>query len=362
MRSHPLASAARDLAPVQGARRARRACPPWLVALAAIALALGPAPRPRSAGAAATPAPADSGAAAALADTLARDTLALRLVPLQVVGGPGGGGAGLAEPSGVTADAFGRLYVTDAAQHRLVRYDARGAWLGESGALGSDLGDLRRPVGVTTVGTLGVAVLDRENRRIVQYDLFGRLVGVQADLAALEDEIGRVDPLALAADRGGALYVADADRDRVLLLDFSGRYVRALGGFGTGPGSFRGLAGLACGPRGELFSTERAGARVQRLGAGGEPLGDWPLAVSSGRGALAIAVDDSARVAVADEAGGRLWVFDRAGTLLGACAGLAGPRALAFAPDGTLLVAESAAARVRRFALEPTGTTPPAGR
>jgi DNA-binding beta-propeller fold protein YncE len=214
---------------------------------------------------------------------------------------------------------------------------------------------------VAAVGSLGVAVLDRENLRVVLYDLFGRLVGVLTDFAALEDELGRVDPVALAADRGGALYVADADRDRILVLDFSGRYVRALGGFGVGAGSFRGLTGLAAGPRGELVTAERTGARVQRLDAAGTPLAAWPLPVRPGRGRLAVAVDDSARIAVADEASGQLWLFDLAGRLLGARADLASPRAAVFAPDGSLLVAEGAAGRVRRFALEPAGTAPPTG-
>jgi DNA-binding beta-propeller fold protein YncE len=295
-------------------------------------------------------------------DSAGVDTLALRLVPVQTLGPPGGGRAALVEPSGVATDAFGRIYVTDASQHRLVRFDARGTWLGEAGALGSGPGELRRPSGVTAVGSLGVAVLDRENQRVVLYDLFGRLVGVLTDLAALEDELGRVDPVALAADRGGALYVADANRDRILALDFSGRYVRSLGGFGVGAGSFRGLSGLAVGRGGELVTAERTGARVQRLDAAGSPLAAWPLPVRPGRGRLAVAVDDSARIAVADEISGGLWLFDLAGRLLGGRADLASPRAVTFAPDGSLLVAEGAERRVRRFALEPAWTATSPGR
>jgi DNA-binding beta-propeller fold protein YncE len=305
-------------------------------------------------------APAAGTAATARPDSAAADTLELRLLQVQTLGNAGGERTILAEPSGIAVDAFGRIYVTDASQHRLVRFDARGGSLGEAGALGSGPGDLRRPAAVVAVGTLGVAVLDRENLRIVLYDLFGRLVGVLTDFAALEDELGRVDPVALAADRGGALYVADADRDRVLVLDFSGRYVRSLGGFGAGVGSFRGLAGIATGPRGELVTAERTGARVQRLDAAGSPLSAWPLPVRPGRGRLAVAVDDSLRVAVADEVSGRLWCFDLAGRLLGARADLASPRAVTFAPDGSLLVAEGAAGRVRRFVLESARTvTPP---
>jgi len=326
-----------------------------LAASAGVALATPGAPDSTAPAAAETTATVRPGQASA-------DTLALRLLPMQTMGNAGGERAVLVEPSGIAVDAFGGIYVTDASQHSLVRFDASGTSLGEAGALGSGPGDLRRPGDAAAMGSLGVAVLDRGNRRIVLHDLFGRLVGVLTDLAALEDGLGRVDPVALAADRGGAVYVADADRDRVLELDFSGRYVRTVGGFGPGAGSFRGLTGLAVGPGGGLVTAERTGARVQRLDAAGSPLATWPLPVQPGRGRLAVAVDDSLRIAVADEASGRLWIFDLAGHLLGARGDLVSPRAMTFAADGSLLVAEGTVGRVRRFALESARTATPPGR
>jgi len=288
------------------------------------------------------------------------DSLPLVLRPAGVVATSAAGRGQVIEPSGVATDAFGRVYVSDAALHRLQRFDARGLWLGEAGVLGSGPGELRRPGAVALLGTLSVAVLDRENRRIVTYDLFGRLIGVLVDLLddALASEVGRIDPSALAADRGGALYLVDADRDRLLVFDFSGRFLRSVGGFGARPGSFRGLAGVATTPRGELVTAERANRRVQRLDAGGRVVATWPLVVRPGGAALPVAVDDSSRVAVADEAGGRLWVFDGRGRPLAALAGLDGPRALAFAPDGTLLVAEASAGRVSRLKLVPASRPP----
>ncbi len=148
------------------------------------------------------------------------------------------------EPSAVAVDAFSHLLVADAGLHRVQWLDAHGRWLSEAGALGSGPGELRAPVGLAPLGSAGWALLDRENHRITAYDLFGRLTGVLVDFDAdaLTERLGRVDPVALATDRGGALYVADADRDRLLVFDFSGAFVRVLGGFGNGPGSFRGLA------------------------------------------------------------------------------------------------------------------------
>jgi len=262
-------------------------------------------------------------------------------------------GPALIEPAGLAIDAFGRFVVSDAAAHRVLRYDRDGSWLGQEGTLGSDPGQLRRPTAVVTLGSLGVAVLDRENRRVVSYDLFGRRIGILVDLDAPElvAAVGRIDAIALASDRGGALHVADAARDRILAFDFAGRFLRELGGYGTRSGAFRGLAALATTARGEIVACERGGRRVQQLDAGGRVVLSWPLDVAPGRTPLAVAVDDSGRVAVADAETGVLRVFDPRGRVWAMRRDLLAPRALAFAPDGALLVAEAGAARVRRFTL-----------
>lgn len=307
--------------------------------------------------------PAVVNAAGAAADSTARadstvpaapDTLPGRIRPAAWVLDGEGRGPRLIEPAGLAIDAFGRFVVSDAATHRVLRYDKDGSWLGEEGALGSDPGQLRRPTAVATLGSLGVAVLDHENRRVMSYDLQGRRIGVLVDLkaAALLEVTGRIDAITLAADRGGALYVADAARDRILVFDFSGRFLRELGGYGTRSGAFRGLSGLATTPRGELVACERGGRRVQWLDAGGRVVRSWTLGLAPGRSPLAVAADDSSRVAVADGVTGGLWIFDRAGRLWAARHDLREPRALAFAPDGTLLVAEAAAGRVLRFFLD----------
>lgn len=308
-----------------------------------------------AAGPAAAPAPADSLAAPVLAF---------------VAGGSFGGGEGpnerLVEPAGVTTDAFGRVYATDAATHRLVRWDADGNRLDEAGSLGSDPNQFRRPGALARLGSLGVAVLDVENRRVVTYDLHLRLIAVLADLASdeMDRTVGPVTPVGLAADRGGAVYVADADGDRVLAFDYGGRFLRTIGGHGPGEGRFRGLAAVAVDGQGVLVAADRpreggpvrlqwfdAGGRVARLewAERGEPPVRRP-------GALAIAVDDSGRVALCDAAAGLLELVAPDGTTLARQRGLERPCALAFAPGGSLLVAEAGAGRVRRYTLAPAAT------
>jgi sugar lactone lactonase YvrE len=72
-------------------------------------------------------------------------------------------------------------------------------------------------------------------------------------------------------------------------------------------------------------------------------------------------VDDSGRVAVADEPTGRVWVFAGDGRPIAALAGLSRPRALAFAPDGALLVGQASPGGVRRWRLVTAPASAPAG-
>jgi len=330
----------------------------WLATVAAPAGTAGePAP--------AVPVAADSVAAPAPGGGPAGP--GLRFEPARAFGDSGAAHERLVEPSGVATDAFGRVYVTDAATHRLARWDAAGRWLGEAGSLGSEANQFRRPGAVARLGSLGVAVLDVENRRVVTYDLELRLLGVLAEFGAAEREaaLGPVTPVGLAADRGGAVYVADADGERVLAFDFAGTFRRAIGGHGAAEGRFLGLAAIAAAPQGELVAadrpSERGPARLQWFDAGGRVIrsafATAPAAARRGRpGTLALAVDDGGRVALSDESAGTVELFSPGGESLVRLDGLARPDGLAFAPGGALLVAERGAGRVRRFVSRPSAT------
>lgn len=280
----------------------------------------------------------------------------------------------LRRPAGVAVDAFGRITVADEEVHALQRFGADGTWLDGVGALGSEPAQFRRPGGIAVLGSLGLAVLDRDNRRVVAYDQHLRLIGVIADLAgdALSATLGRVDPVAITADAGGAVRVADGDRDRVLQFDFAGGLVSEVGGFGGRAGAFDGLAALAAAPGGGWVTLERAirprrarrgepapgpvapRARLQWLDAEGRVRSTaWVTWALADEREAALAVDAQGRVAVANGASGEVRLLSADGRPLAAIAGLRQPSALAFGGDGALWVAETGAGRVRSFTFGP---------
>ena len=203
------------------------------------------------------------------------------------------------------------------------------------------------------MGSLGVAVLDIENRRVSTYDHNLRLLSGAVDLVApdLEDRVGRVRPLSLASDRGGALYVVDAERDRVLVFDYSGAFQREIGGFGGRSGGFAGLSGVAVSARGRIVSVERprprprkgvapdstaSRARIQWFEAGGRLITSvWspPLSAGASELSLSIAVDGIGRVAIAAERSGEVYVLTPDGAFLARMQGPVAPRAVAFLAD-----------------------------
>ena len=335
------------------------------------------APAAQAAGAAGdSPPPPDStrAAGAPARDSVAGVARGWRLRELAPI--EGDGAQPLAEPAGVLSDAFGLIWVSDASLHKIRRWRADGVPLDETGALGSDPAQFRRPGALARVGSLGVAVLDVENRRVSTYDHNLRLLSGAVDLTAtdLEGRVGTVRPLSLASDRGGALYVVDSERDRILVFDYAGAFQREIGGYGGRSGGFIGLTGVAVSARGRIITAERprprskkadpsdstvARARIQWLEAGGRLITSvWspPLAAGASELSVTVAVDALGRVAIAAERSGEVCVLAPDGAPIARLTGLASPRAVAFADDGTLLVAETGAARVRRWTLEPERT------
>jgi DNA-binding beta-propeller fold protein YncE len=82
-------------------------------------------------------------------------------------------------------------------------------------------------------------------------------------------------PEALAFAPDGDLYVADQFSHVVQRFSPSGRFLGQWGSYGSGPGQFGAVDGLAVDGRGEVYVLDSTHARVERFTASGRLLGEW---------------------------------------------------------------------------------------
>ncbi len=262
-------------------------------------------------------------------------------------GGDGGSAtlANLASPSDVTIDNVGNVLIADTENHRIRRVSPSGtistvAGTGVAGFSG-DGGDarnaqLRTPRGIT-VGPRGtIFVSDSGNNRIRAINSFGTIRtiagGGEAEFGtdsgpALQVRLS--NPHALAVDRQGNLFIADADNHRVRRLT-SGAITTVAGtgwprfGGDGGPaqhGSLRFPKGVAVDAAGVIYVADTGNNRIRRIARTGE------ISTVMGLGVRAFSGD-----------GG-----------LAAEATLSLPRRVAVAPDGSLYVADYRNDAVRRI-------------
>ena len=188
----------------------------------------------------------------------------------------------LEDPAGMAFDAAGNLYIADAGADVVRRLGADGtvgtvAGTGSAGYSGDGgpafQAALDGPLDVEVVGT-NLYIADFNNTAIRVVDLATGLIRTHA-------QTNNGDPLSIAADAAGNLFVA-TDGDVVERVATNGVVTDFAGQNGGGPGTtdsyagpvdqatFSNLSGIAVAANGDVFVTEGGGGdRVRRLSANG---------------------------------------------------------------------------------------------
>ena len=133
---------------------------------------------------------------------------------LRVIGGERKSPDALQSVQGIALGPAGVLYVADGLAHTIRLLDRRGKALGRVGAFGMDDQGLNGPAALCLDGDLNLHIADRGNRRV---QIFSRAGRWQRSYAK------DTTPRAMASDKNGRIFVADAVACAVLVFDASGK-------------------------------------------------------------------------------------------------------------------------------------------
>ncbi|MEO5618743.1 MAG: LamG-like jellyroll fold domain-containing protein [Candidatus Eisenbacteria bacterium] len=167
------------------------------------------------------------------------------------------------------------------------------------------------------------------------------------------------EPVGVAVDFSGNVYVTDMGNDRVQVFNSSGVWQYSFGGTGSGPGQFRRPYGISING-GDLYVVDTGNYRVQKFTLAGSFVLQWG-SLGSGNGQFqnprGVAASGTGSVFVTDASLDRVQSFDGLGTYqlqwgsTGSAPGqFRGPIGIvADAGGGAVIVADSLNHRIQRF-------------
>ncbi len=171
-------------------------------------------------------------------------------------------------PRGVAVDDQGRVYITDTGNKRVVIFDSNGNSLSSFGGAGLGVGQFDEPVGIAVDDQGRIFVADTWNKRIQVMipagDTLTYPTNITWDIDAWYGESLDNKPF-LTIDEDYNSYIADPIYGRVLVFDIEGNFLRAWGGFGSGPGEIGTVGGLTVDSDGSVWVSDSRNNRIMHF-------------------------------------------------------------------------------------------------
>ena len=258
----------------------------------------------------------------------------------------GSGNGQFNSPSKIILDSSGNIYVADASNYRIQKFDSSGTfqwWLGYDGSTigthtsgtghsGSGIGQFNSPYGIT-IDSLGkIYLVDKNNSRIQMFDSNGVYLSQFGSLSGAEGQLAY--PSDVALDSSGNIYVADTGVNRIQKFSYDASsygFYSKFGSNGTGNGQVKDPSGIFRDLSGNMYIAETGNNRIQKfdssgtfqwwLGYDGSTIGTHTSGTGvsgSGNGQFnyptGVALDSSGNIYVADYLNNRIQKFDSSGT------------------------------------------------
>jgi DNA-binding beta-propeller fold protein YncE len=213
------------------------------------------------------------------------------------------------------------------------------------------------PQAVAVSGDL-LYIADTDAHRVVVMDRSGKLVRAWGQKGSKQGQLR--EPGGIAVDEKGVVYVSDTGNNRIQAFTEYGKWLRSFGEKGSGPLAFKEPAGIAA-SRGIVYVADPGNSRVQLVTVDGIFLGQ--LVVKTKKDEMQepvdVAVDVQNRIYVLDSGSASVRVFDPTGRqilLFGAKGsgtdGFDEPHGIAVDDQGNIFVTDSGNHRLKKFDLQ----------
>jgi DNA-binding beta-propeller fold protein YncE len=214
-------------------------------------------------------------------------------------------------PEGVAVDSSNNVYVSDANNNRIEKFDGNGTYLTQWGNYGTYNGQFAGPEGIAVDGSNNVYVADEANDRIEKFDSSETYL---TQWGSFGTDNGQFEgAVSVAVDSSNNVYVVDGNNNRVEKFDRNGNYLTQWGSYGTNNGQFEYPFGIAVDTSNDVYVTDGDNHRIEKFNSSGNYLTQWG-SYGTNDGQLeypaGIAVDTSGNfIYVADSNNHRIQVF-----------------------------------------------------
>lgn len=256
-------------------------------------------------------------------------------------------------PRGMATDAAGNVYVADAGNNRVQKFDNNGNFLLKFGIPGDVPGGFVTNSGVAVAPGGDIYVSDEFTQRISIFKSSGVFQSTFSAGSFPTTATG------VALDSAGNVYVSDSANNRIRKFTAAGTLITSWGNSGAGDGQFSAPQGLAIDSSDNVYVADTGNNRIQKFTSSGVFISKWGT-VGSANGEFmtpfGVSADSSGTIHVADTGNSRIQSFSATGTFIEAF-GLAGtgdgqfsgPQDLAADAFGNIFVADSGNDRVQKL-------------
>ena len=214
---------------------------------------------------------------------------------------PGSGDGQFNDPSGVTVDSSGNIYVAPGNNFQIQILDSSGNFVTKFGDFGSEEGQFRNPTDIAVDSSKNIYITEQSNHRVQKFDSEGNFTMIFGSEGTGDGEFKF--PGGLTVDSSGNIFVADTRNHRVQKFDSSGNFTMIFGSEGTSDGKFKFPTGVAVDSSGNIHVVDSFSNRIQILDSAGNFVTKFGIQGSGGgqfKGATDIALDISNDIYVVD--------------------------------------------------------------